>query len=288
MASTTSRPCAGPGRRRPWILAIQLCFWLASADISDEEAEMYRLYDHLPQLVGASLEEQAHLPATSAEAQWQREVEARVAAANATRNITWWEGELTGMLRRKILALNDAKVVLCFTQKDGGGCRAAVLAQENSSSPDEASSPEPVHTEATEEPTSPMEDTGLLPTVPWGETALFSLPSGGTSRLEMERLDDARFVACFQRAVDSVVACSVGLVDNNGLQPFASALELGPGHLVSISIAAAGRRFSVCAQPLVQDNERGSAQCRWAQVAGGTAVTPKWTKDKSISPMKNY
>jgi len=290
----------GPGRPclalLPVLLACILSLTTADDELSPEEAAIYQLYDSWPQLVGPSLEEQSLMESTTEEVLRQRDVEARVAESlKGPRNHSWWEGELTGMLSRRILALNDAKVVLCYTHKEGGCCRAAVLplppdgaagaeqenAEESSDSP--ASTPE-AETDAA------STSSGLLPAMPWGDTALFELPSGGTLRLEIERLDDSRFVVCYQRAADSVVACSVGLIDRKeGLRPFVAPLELGPGHLVSISIAAAGRRFSVCAQPLVQEGSvKGAASCRWAQVAGGSAVTPKWTKDKAISPMKNY
>merc|ERR1740123_1916608 len=220
---------------------------------------------------------------------------------------------------RRVVALSEDHVAMCFSRADGAACKvAAGFAQHPTAAPEGAA-------------ISAASLSSLSSPLAWGEPRFLD-SARPTGRIEVERLGSDRFVVCFERlpagaaqgapvpAVGKMVVCSLGLVETAGaesgssilLQPFEEALELGAGKLVAVSVLEAGRRFAVCHH--VEDGHNGevvaaagtpaaavapgigvlahmhgrATSCRWAEVAlqegGGSGGGPslQWTDDVAL------
>jgi len=155
-------------------------------------------------------------------------------------------GEFMAQTARSVIALGIDTVVMCYSDSQGGSCRAA-SAVDRSSTPQSA------------------QDVHLLPPLPWGDPQVFH--SGKTGRLEAQRLDNKTFVVCFERVEGDAVACSAGRLQDTGnaLHPFGAHQELGIGRLVSVSSASAGRQMVACHRLLAQQD--GTSSCRWGDIS---------------------
>jgi hypothetical protein len=203
-----------------------------------------------------------------------------------------------GMFTKRMLALRDDRVLLCYGWQGGGACRLAekYLSEKVPTSTEESlveksgaetvlttteeslgeksaieKSSLDVEVNATEiRSQSNLDLDGKLPPIPWGNEHAFC--NSSVRKIEVERLADDRFVVCFEGSSDAaaqqdavnkhVLACSLGaIVDDGELLPFtnATSLELGNARLVSIAVAAAGRRFAVCFVPRKAVSSRAQA-----------------------------
>jgi len=170
----------------------------------------------------------------------------------------------------------------------------------------------------------PATSGALLSPLAWGEPQV--LDASPTNRIEAERLSDDRFIVCFEHSpapseearaesMEWMVSCRLGLVrptSNPGtgsqqeagqgvrLEPLSSALDLGPGRLVAVSVLEAGRRFAVCQQGHARAGAqaatatesalgvgRMSTSCRWAEVveaSGAEQAVPslRWSDDAAL------
>jgi len=146
-------------------------------------------------------------------------------------------GFLDGMSERKVIALSNRLVLLCYARVDGGGCKAAA------------------HSGLPRMPLDMEErQSHQLAELQWSPAQLFH--TGSVSRLEVERLGAKYFVVCFNVGPSSIVACSLGATEaeaysENGvvtLTPFRPPLQLGAGRLLVVTVTTAGR-FSACHLP---------------------------------------
>jgi len=204
---------------------------------------------------------------------------------NVRSRFTWWEGDIMRMKTYRVLGLTMDCVVMCFGRPDGGGCRAAATGLVGLSANGGALA------------ASAADDPRLLPTLPWGATQVFHNASIG--RVEAERVNDDRFVVCFEAEDETginTVACSLGLPDRQWqkegatqdhqcgqgeLRPFAAPVEIGKGHIVGVSAVLAGTRIAVC----LRESNRGKSEraieetfqhvvCSWIDVLDGDAAGP--------------
>lgn len=180
-------------------------------------------------------------------------------------------GELMAMTHRSIVAPSMHFVVMCYAHLErGGACCVAPAAKARDSlvpatSADAAS-----------------DDKRLLPPLAWGPSEVFY--SNRTGPLEAVRVSANRFVVCFTRVLDSSLLCSMGFLhtDADSAPPrcsFGEPLLLGPGRLVSISSAKAGKKVIVCYAA-----EDSIVSCRRAEVVqtsqGVSAPAElRWTED---------
>eukprot|EP00747_Dinoflagellata_sp_TGD_P211618 gnl/TRDRNA2_/TRDRNA2_84838_c0_seq3.p1 gnl/TRDRNA2_/TRDRNA2_84838_c0~~gnl/TRDRNA2_/TRDRNA2_84838_c0_seq3.p1 ORF type:complete len:522 (-),score=58.85 gnl/TRDRNA2_/TRDRNA2_84838_c0_seq3:89-1654(-) len=169
-----------------------------------------------------------------------------------------WAGDLTSMNIRRLLALSENLVVLCFgyaSGAGGAGCKLATVDRGMALS----------IVEASQDPAS-----SVSPALPWGEAQFFE--SKEIDRLEVEALGDKHFVACYGRAVSQRAACSVAAVNaDSSLSSFSPALELGHGRLISVvTVGWASRRFAACLTTDSKDLSAavpfGNVVCRYARV----------------------
>lgn len=221
----------------------------------------------------------------------------------------WWQGHLSGMTSRQVLALGQHCVVLCFSREDGGGCQCARPIQTNRTANGTAIG----HTNGTangaasETPNTIangtadsllIEDSRLPPPLPWGSVQLFqgAIPTG---HLEVERLSSGRFLVCFERAEEGTTACSVGVVEDGDhcetLSTFGAPLVLGLGRLVSVTVLSS-RRFAVCQRTGISTNSQGDEgaasrnqaafSCRFGEVRDADAGRPpelRWSEDEPLA-----
>lgn len=179
-----------------------------------------------------------------------------------------------GMSTRRVVALTDEHVVLCYARPDGGGCQATIkIPRQQLSS--ERSIPSMIGDAEMIEKKNQMLNVGdqgsisnqskkrmdvsvtdslfdesvwdsnQFPEQPfhdaaWGSKQLFT--DVVVVRVEVERLDHDRSVVCFERSIDrgggGGVACIVGYIEGDALLPFGTPLELRSpkARLVSVSV----------------------------------------------------
>lgn len=229
----------------------------------------------------------------------------------------WWRGFFTGMTDRKLISLSSHCFVLCYAREEDGGCRAAsvdpaadapaavskAIAATNDTAGAVAADDAAAIAGAVIDTLTGLgagatagaeggegrigHNPRLLPPLLWGTAQPYW--RGRVERLEAERLSPGRFAVCFQRSTGatSAVACTAGALEDSvkaaaapsELGPFAPVLDIGPGRLISITVARAGLRFAVCLHARAGGEAEASAQvsitarrgpisCHWAEVAG--------------------
>lgn len=199
----------------------------------------------------------------------KRQVAKLAMAGTSSYQSNLFVGEFMNMTKVTVVALDVKNVVMCFTQSQlGGACR---LANANASTERE-------RRDAAASSDASANDSQLLPPLAWGTHEVFLDDRVG--QIETVRLNSKSFVVCFERASDSAVMCSLGLVvedDGDGLRcTYGNSLSLGFGRLISVASASAGRQLVVCHAAKGESN----VMCRWADALKNStseaAVELRW------------
>lgn len=181
-------------------------------------------------------------------------------------------GDLMSMTHRSVRALSPQHVVMCYAHPEvGGACRASLAKPESVVAPSDASA----------------SDSRLLPPLAWDTPEIFY--KNETGRLETVRLNSHRFVVCFERVSDNVVACTLAFLQENPdkqtlASAFGNSLDFGNGRLVTSSPAQAGKQLVVCFAPKARSRgDVSDVSCKWADVVDlvGQDVMAelRWAKD---------
>jgi len=201
----------------------------------------------------------------------------------------YFEGNLMRLTEWKVFALHARLVVMCFAPFNyesaagegqatpgGAGCRLANLGQDWGYA---ASAAEAEKKAATAEAALAAAKTNnsvpeLFPELPWGTPQHFLEISSSLGRLEVVRLSDERFLACFEHGSDAMVSCRFGAAEAGSEVPsFGSRLDLGPGRMVSLTATRAGKGFAICRQDLALGGAPQSGMqvsCRFGEVDSGS------------------
>jgi len=207
------------------------------------------------------------------------------------RRATWsfFDGELSKMRWRRVLAPTENLMVMCFAPLPdmsdgdtarvgiGGGCRLAKLGEEWASAKTEAEADEAAaisHAAVAEAAKTGSVPT-LFPSLPWGEIHPFSEDDLG--RCEVERVSNDQVLVCFEKGSPAMISCRLAFLGAD--LEFGPELHAGPGRLASVAATNGGRGFGVCIQAATTAS--GSVSCRWGEVSAGEG-NMRWTEDQAM------